>query len=290
VKRRRPVWLHTTLLLLLCTMGLGLWLSAAGKKEIPVSVDRPAVLVTQRAAVFEDYRHAPALRDIGGKARPDVALHGIALILDDAGYDLSRVRRVLALPFPVAISVLPDAPHAREVAEMAHRQGHTVMLHVPMQFIGQPDGVDDGFLRTTMGRAEIKRRIEQALTRVPYVAGINNHMGSLLTSMAAPMRWVMEVCRRRGLFFVDSRTSKETVAAVQARQAGLRWAERRVFLDHDPARLDASWQLALRYLARDGYCVVIMHPHEATLAFLEHRLPVADRRHIVPLRNVLHPA
>jgi len=227
---------------------------------------------------------------MGEQTVPGPALHGIALILDDAGYDPARVRRVLALSFPVAISVLPDAPYAREVAEMAHRRGRIVMLHLPMEFIGQSDNTDDGFLRAGMGRTEIERRLDLALARVPHVAGINNHMGSLLTSMPAPMRWVMEVCRRRGLFFVDSRTSKATVAADAARQAGLRWAERRVFLDHDPAHLDASWRLALHYFARDGYCVVILHPHAATLDFLEHRLPAADRRHIVSLRKVLHPA
>jgi len=285
VKRRQPVWLRVTLLLLLCAMGLGLWLSAHGGKELTVQAHRPA----PPAVVFEDYRHAPEPHEISvGRPAPDTAIHGIALILDDAGYDLPRLRRVLSLPFPVAISVLPDAPHAREAAELAYQHGHIVMLHMPMQYVGQPRGVDDSFLRASMKRAEIRQRIRQALMRVPHVSGINNHMGSLLTAMPGPMRWVMEICRDQGLFFVDSRTSKETVAAMQARRAGLRWAERRVFLDHDLKRIDASWQLAMRHLARDGACVVIMHPHEETLAFLERRLAPAEMQRIVSLRRLLH--
>jgi len=294
------VWLHAALLLLLCAMGLGLWLSVHTVKEssAPGSGHEPlapgkqaASTITPAGVTYEDYRHAPALQDLSRQSQANTSLKGIALIMDDAGYDPGQVRRVLALPFPVAISILPDAPYARKVAEMANSHGRLVMLHLPMESVGQAGSrTGAGFLWSGMRQSEVKRLVVRALSRVPHVVGINNHMGSLLTSMAMPMRWIMELCRRRGLFFVDSRTSRETLAAAEARTAGIAWAERRVFLDHDPERLDASWRLAKRYLARDGYCVVILHPHAATLDFLERRLSRKDQKLIVPIWNVLHPA
>jgi len=299
--RRPPVWLHATLLLLLCMLGLGTWLSmttdeegAPGHREQALSGPgdvTPTPLSPK--LTYEDFQLAPSLREMTGKRNQARApSKGIAIIMDDVGYDLKQVRRVLALPFPVALSIMPDAPHARESAEMANSNGRIVMLHMPMQPVSQLSSAktSEGFLRADMRRPEVRRLISGALGKVPYVSGINNHMGSLLTSMAMPMRWVMEICRQQGLFFVDSRTSKETVAAEQARLAGIGWGERRVFLDHnpDPEDLETAWKLAKRYLARDGYCIVILHPHAETLDFLEHRISEFDKRQIVSVTDLLH--
>ena len=286
--RRPPVWLRTVLLLLLSALGLGVWLAANGGRD-------DASAPSTSGITYEDYRLAPSLQEMHAKpTRTKVSAKGIALIIDDVGYDLKQVRRMLALPFPVALSILPYAPHAKKAANLASDHGREVMLHLPMEAMGQiANGkIGDDFLRADMPQSEARQRMLDAMERVPHISGINNHMGSLLTSMAGPMRWVMDICRQKGLFFVDSRTSKETVAAKQARLAGISWGERRVFLDHDPdlESLKSAWNLAKRYLARDGYCIVILHPHAETLDFLERHLPREDRALIVPIVNVLHPS
>jgi len=285
--------------LLLLVLGLGGWLSAIGAEngygggnEDPAMAGM-ATPADAKGANDAAHGSASALHKTEGhRLQGKTPPKGIAIIVDDIGYDPDKVRRTLALPFPIALSILPGAPHAREVAEMAYRKGHVVMLHLPMQPVEKFSGQDEQeyFLRADMNHAAVQQVIAEALKQVPHASGINNHMGSLLTSVAISMRWIMQACRQYGLFFVDSRTSKDTVAAEQARLAGIAWGERRVFLDHtsDLGSLISSWALAKNYMARDGYCIVILHPYAETMDFLEHRISRRDRDLIVPITDVLH--
>jgi len=220
--------------------------------------------------------------------------HGIALILDDVGYDIPALRRAMALGVPMAISILPNAPHAARAASLAHAAGYAVMLHMPMEPTNPhyQKRMDASFIRVGMQRRKVRRMMNEALIRVPFVEGVNNHMGSRLTALAEPMSWVMEVCMEQKLFFVDSRTNKDSVAARVAREAGLSWGERRVFLDDsvEADKLKQSWQAARDKLSRGGAVIVIAHPHSETLDFLEQSLTAADRKAMVPLRRVLWPA
>jgi len=103
------------------------------------------------------------------------------------------------------------------------------------------------------------------------------------------MRWVMDVCREQGLFFVDSRTSKDSVAAKIAREEGLVWGERRVFLDNSLLEEDLkeSWRAAKRKLSNRRPVIVIAHPHNATLNFFETYVKTVDAKRILPLKEIL---
>jgi len=297
-RNKRPTWLYVTLTALLVVLGLTLWLGAEQNRQIQRAV---ASLPEPPPVVYEDIQHLSSLKAFDEtrkyEAKTGSSHQGIALILDDVGYDLAALKRALKLPYPMAISIIPNAPHAVRAAEMAHAAGDVVMLHLPME-PANPEfshRMDDAFLQVGMSRNDVRRIMLADLARIPYVAGVNNHMGSRLTTLAEPMRWVMDVCRERGLFFVDSRTSKESVAAKTAREEGLAWGERRVFLDNNLKEkdLEESWQVAKRKMSQHIPVIVIGHPHGATLDFLETHVKVADVRRIFPLKKLLfagHPA
>ncbi|MDX8402388.1 MAG: divergent polysaccharide deacetylase family protein [Mariprofundaceae bacterium] len=288
--RRRPLWLGVSLSLLAALLAAGAWL---GSRQ-----HAPEVLPGAPEVAYEDF---PALPEPvpspppPSPAKPPAPLPaGIGLVIDDVGYDLPALARLLALDVPMAIAVLPDAPHARRAAEMAHRAGRVVMLHLPMEPANPKyrARMDGSFLKSTMDRAEIRARIEAGLSRVPHVQGVNNHMGSLLTASARHMDWVMEAMREHGLFFVDSRTGHDSVAAREAKRHGLRWASRRIFLDHrqEAAAMRKAWAAAER-CARAGHaCIVIAHPHPATVAFLEEVLAERGSGLVRPVPELLHPA
>jgi len=166
-----------------------------------------------------------------------------------------------------------------------------VMLHMPMEpekdHYRRPIG--DDFLRQDMNEEEVRALLTEALSRVPYVQGINNHMGSALTSRRETMQWVMAFCREHGLFFVDSRTKASTVAADEARSAGLVWGERSVFLDHDPVgdAMQLAWNKALRKAQKSG-AIVIGHPYAGTLSFLEEMIPEQEQNRITQVTDLLH--
>jgi len=218
--------------------------------------------------------------------------HGIALIIDDVGYDLHALKRILNLSIPVAISILPASPKAVQAAEMTHAAGQLVMLHLPMEPSSKHyrDRMDHSFLRVGMDALTIRRMMLQDLDKIPYVEGINNHMGSMLTRMAKPMVSVMQVCREKELFFVDSKTSSQSVAATVAKTYGVSWGSRQVFLDDSVAlkQMNKMWKRLERCVEHQQRCIVIGHPHRETLDFLDHKLSILKTWPVVSVRKLLH--
>jgi len=214
----------------------------------------------------------------------------IGLIIDDLGNHLANGERATRLPGAVACAVLPHTPFARTLAEAAHAAGKEVMLHLPMASRDTQEP-GPGQLDAGMPPLEMRATLDYDLSTVPHVIGVNNHMGSLLTTQPVAMDWLMRELAQRRLFFVDSRTDAQTVAASVARRAGVPALERNVFLDDDlapaavAAQLDRLEQLARRH----GYALAIGHPHPVTLAALEHWLPQLAGRGIrlIPLTTRL---
>ena len=56
-----------------------------------------------------------------------------AIVIDDMGHDLEAAHKLLALDYPLTFSVLPYCDYTQITAEEAHRGGHEVMLHLPME-------------------------------------------------------------------------------------------------------------------------------------------------------------
>jgi len=203
-------------------------------------------------------------------ATPSAPKAYLSLIIDDLGQNLPRDRRVLALPGPVTAAIMPDTAHATEFAREAHRAGKIVLLHMPMDpatgpFAWHPEMPID----------ELEKRLNAAFKAVPYTAGINNHMGSRMTSQPAAMAWLMADLQRRHKVFVDSRTSAQTVAAAQAQKIGLASVSRDVFLDDErtEAAIFTQLQTAISLARKQGSAVMIGHPYPETLAVLERELP-----------------
>jgi polysaccharide deacetylase 2 family uncharacterized protein YibQ len=127
---------------------------------------------------------------------------------------------------------------------------------------------------------DFQRRLAWAFDRVPQAAGLNNHMGSRATADPSSMLRVLQEVRRRGLSFVDSRTSPLSVGDGLADQLGIPHAARDVFLDNVPTTSAVLRQLAeAEHLARRrGHAVAIGHPYPATLSVLETWIPAAEAR------------
>jgi len=194
----------------------------------------------------------------------------MSIIIDDLGQSPDRDSRTLALPGPVTMAIMPDTPHASDFARQAHKAGKTVILHMPMDpatgpYAWHPD----------IAIEELARRLDAALAKVPYAAGINNHMGSRMTAQREPMAWLMGELQQRHLFFVDSRTSAATVAAAEAQRIGLAHVSRDVFLDdvRTTEAITGQLQQGIALARKQGSAVLIGHPYPQTLKVLERALP-----------------
>ena len=137
----------------------------------------------------------------------------IAIIIDDLGYQLEAGRRAIQLPGPVGYAVLPGTSRGRQLAETAHRRGKEVLLHLPLQAVGQKGPEEPGSITLDMSREMFRSTFAAALASVPFAIGVNSHRGSLLTRHPGHMRWLMEeIGDRQDLFFIDSYTTHESIA------------------------------------------------------------------------------
>ena len=207
----------------------------------------------------------------------------IAVIIDDVGMDRAHTQRAIALKGPVTLAFLAFAPNLANQTEAARADGHELLLHVPMEPVNPTAGMGANALTTEQTDDEVLRRLRWDLDRFPDYVGINNQMGSKFTSEAGPMRVVMGELKARGLLFVDSRTIATTVGAQAARDAGVPFAARDVFLDDADASADVPARLKqLEDLARrKGTAIAIGHPRDTTLAALQRWLPTLPTKGIV---------
>jgi uncharacterized protein len=199
----------------------------------------------------------------------------LAIIIDDMGNDHAEDSRVLALPFPLTVSVLPHHALSADIANEAARRGDQVMLHLPMESESAATPAETIELRVGMPAKEVQSVFADMLDTVPHVAGVNNHEGSKATADPELMDVLMPALRSHNLFFIDSRTTASTVAFDAARHYGVPTASRKVFLDDslDEKAIRDQIDLAARDAGRDGDAIAIGHPHAETVSALRETLP-----------------
>lgn len=209
----------------------------------------------------------------------------LALVIDDIGWNLNAGRRVLGLPGPLTLAILPGTPAGSQLAVEAHDTGREVILHQPMT-PEQDHDAGPGNLMPDMNPAAIATMLAANLDQVPHHRGVSNHMGSLLTRCEDSMNAVMAELAVRGLYFLDSRTTPETVALHRAWDASVPSTHRDVFLDTllNAAAIERALESAVRLAETRGHAVAIGHPHAITLDVLEAQLPNILRRvELVPV-------
>ena len=199
----------------------------------------------------------------------------VAVIIDDMGLDRRRSAQIVALPGPLTISFITYADHLPEQAAAARRQGHELMMHMPMQPLSASKDPGPDALSDQLPPDELRRRVVADLGRFEGYVGVNNHMGSRFTADGPGMRIVMEELQKRGLLFVDSMTTGKSTGQAMARAVGVPSAGRDVFLDDRDDQAAIAAQLArLEAQARkSGSAIAIGHPRDKTIAALAAWLP-----------------
>lgn len=202
------------------------------------------------------------------------ALPRIAILIDDMGDNRPLGERALALNGAVSYAFLPHTAHAPDMARTAKELGRDVLLHAPMESEASLQLMGKGALTTSMSEEELRTQLRANLQSIPYVQGFNNHMGSVLTRDRQRMQWLFEEVKGSPLFFVDSRTTAESVALPEARRLGVPSVGRDIFLDHEESAeaVERQFERLLKIARERGYALAIGHPKRNTLAVLEKRL------------------
>ena len=234
----------------------------AKKPESPIITDKPKPQEQEKKPDVSAY----PIQDL-----PELPSKGkLIFVFDDAGHNLEQLQYFLDLPFPCTIAVLPKLPNSIETAKRIRAAGKELILHQPMQAVNPNIDPGDGAVKPGMNREEIKKIVASNVEEIGPIAGMNNHEGSLITSDEEAMEAVLELCREKNIYFLDSRTSSKSVVPQVAKKLNMNIWERAVFLDNkrDKAYMKKQIIDGLEIASQRGEAIMIGHVFTVDLAIL----------------------
>ncbi|MAV75824.1 MAG: hypothetical protein CL691_04320 [Cellvibrionales bacterium] len=224
----------------------------------------------------------------------------LVIIIDDLGNNLSLGQRAINLPGALTYGILPSTPQAENLAAAVLKSGNDkeVIIHMPMESVySQVDKTNaisankkkfsaPNKTQTLASHQKQKifvKNLHTALQQFPSARGLNNHQGSHLTALIDQMNWLMGELKETDLYFIDSKTTGNSVARKAAATHGIPYLVRDVFLDHDPSpeAIDRQYRRALKIAYKKGYAVIIAHPNRSTLDYLEQQIPLLAEKNVV---------
>ncbi|MCD4741492.1 MAG: divergent polysaccharide deacetylase family protein [Desulfobacteraceae bacterium] len=215
----------------------------------------------------------------------------VAIIIDDIGYSRRSTRTIASLDKNITFSVLPFSPHGEELAAELHNSGHQIMLHLPMEPVEYPS-VDSGpgSLFADMTPDQLILQLRKNLDSIPYIVGVNNHMGSRLTSISAKMNQIFSILKQRDLFFIDSITTGKTRCSSSASLLKISFGQRDVFIDNiqNSKYIMGQVRELIEKAEKNGSAIGIAHPYAATAeTFKKNMSWIKKKVQIVPASTLV---
>ena len=292
-------WHAISALLALILISTGILLYLQGGKKPPAAVvtkEEEPLSPPVEPKKEEPPKTLPAEKPLPSGERTKVKGKGasvkIAIVIDDLGNNKEAFNKLLKMKISFSFSVLPHQEYTRYISREAKKKRHDLLLHLPMEPENSENIYGEGFILSSMTPNEMLKEFENDLKSVPGAIGVNNHMGSFLTQDRKAMAIILGEIKRKGLFFVDSRTSSKTVAYDVAKKLGLKSAERNVFLDdiEDEEEVIKQIELLINTAKKNGKAIAIGHPRPETIAALEKMLPALKTGgiEIVPVSRLVN--
>ncbi len=278
------IWILILVFIALALILLSIKLRQSSQPKIVPEIDNRDISRTER-------RIEEARPEQQGQQKRQEHKVRVAIVIDDIGYDDRIFRKFVGLGIPLTFSVLPGERFSTPIAKEARLLNYEVMLHLPMEPHHPLRKPGNGTLLTTMSHDEMIRLLSKDIEAVPYIVGVNNHMGSLLTENRAVMNILLEEIHKKGLFFLDSKTSPDSVAYETARSMGIRSGRRDVFLDNnrDIEYIKGQIDKVIKMAKKNGEATAIGHPRPETVTALREKIPDFKKEGIelVPVSEIL---
>jgi len=220
--------------------------------------------------IIEDIASSEAEEEI-------TTLPRIAFIIDDFGYEKGVAEKMMDLDFPLTLSILPFLQYSKEIAEEGCEKNQEIMLHLPMEANNSSVNPGPGAIRSYMSEENIRQTVRDCIDSVPCISGMNNHMGSKITEDERIMKFIFEEFKKTdlNLYFVDSKTSQNSIAYDLALEMGINSMERTVFLDNEDDMDYIKGQLleAKELAFKKGKVIAIGHNRINTYYVLKRMVP-----------------
>lgn len=211
----------------------------------------------------------------GEKQQPVKVKAKLAIIIDDFGYSHDPVEAFANITQPITFAVLPYRPYSNEAAARGLSSGHQVILHLPMEPLGEGGSSEPTAIMVGMGEEQIREIAQKAIQSLPGIIGVNNHQGSKATADKQVMKNVLQVIKNKNLFFVDSRTNHLSVASDTARQMGIHTGENQLFIDNvdDVVAVKKQIRIAQDMALQHGSAIIIGHARMNTATAVRDMVP-----------------
>lgn len=186
----------------------------------------------------------------------------VAIVIDDLGNNMRGTEEILNLPIPLTVAIMPFMPSTQRDAELAHKNGHEVIVHMPMEpLTGKSSWLGPGAITSSLTDQEIRKRVEEAFDDVPYAVGMNNHMGSKITEDKRIMKIILEVCEEKGKYYLDSKTSNKSVVKELASEMSVPILENNHFFDqiYTKQYIGSQAELLVKKLSAIDQIIAIGH-------------------------------
>jgi len=199
----------------------------------------------------------------------------VAFIIDDLGYETDVAKKMIELEFPVTLSILPFLQYSDFIAEEGRKNNKEIILHLPMEPSNTTANPGPGAIKSYMSEEEIRQSVRKSILDFPYIIGVNNHMGSKITENRKLMETVLEEIKEYNLFFIDSMTTKDSIAYIVAQEMGIKSSVRSVFLDNenDMEYIKGQMLNVQEIALKKGEAIAIGHSRINTFYVLKRMFP-----------------
>jgi len=242
------------------------------KSEIGIEVDEHKETIY----IYDSEQYVDSIVDDLASSEGEINfIPKVAFIIDDLGYETEIAIKMMELEFPLTFSILPFLKYSGYIAEEGKKNNREIMLHLPMEPNNSSADPGPGAIKSYMSEEEIRQAVRGSIFDFPYVIGVNNHMGSKITEDREIMKIILEEIRRYDLFFIDSITTRNSIAYQVAQEMGVKTAVRTVFLDNESDMEYIKGQMleAQEIALRDGEAIAIGHSRINTFYVLKRMIP-----------------
>jgi polysaccharide deacetylase 2 family uncharacterized protein YibQ len=267
---------YKTLIIYVLTLFVVVLLIVLKKQQAHVTeLENEVVTEQDLETVLDSIDQEPIIKDsIDKKSTPMRGV--IALIIDDFGYRNDHISNgFLELPGKLTYAIIPGHDHSQLFSKKAYDAGYEVIVHMPMENIGKTYGEEEYVLMSYFQEDEIKERINKSFEHLPESIGLNNHQGSRGTADLRIMTLLAKEIKMNKKFFIDSRTTRNSLAEDTMRKYGVPTNARDVFLDNelDEEKINAQLLKLADVAERKGLAIGIGHVKPQTLSVLQKGIP-----------------
>jgi hypothetical protein len=196
----------------------------------------------------------------------------VAIIINNLGLSATYTEQILKLmPKNITLSFSHISPKLKKWVREARQKGFEVLIDLPMEPDGFPRN-DPGrsTLLTSLSEVENLNRLEYVMVQSGGYVGLLSTHGSKFTLNSELLLPILKAIKDRGLLYVDSRTTSQSLGPELSSDIQLPRAFNNVFIDKTPSQVHITTKLReLERIVMDKkFAVAIARPLPISIEIL----------------------